>query len=70
MITTDHSPSTPDLKLLEEGDFLKAWGGISGIQVWCELVLFYFIFFNVILRFAVAKQAIVRISFVGDLDSE
>lgn len=33
MITTDHSPSTIDLKLLEEGDFLKAWGGISGIQV-------------------------------------
>lgn len=33
MITTDHSPSTPDLKLLEEGDFLRAWGGISGIQV-------------------------------------
>lgn len=33
MITTDHSPSTPDLKLFEEGDFLKAWGGISGIQV-------------------------------------
>ncbi|KAG0554456.1 hypothetical protein KC19_12G093300 [Ceratodon purpureus] len=33
MITIDHSPSTIDLKLLEEGDFLKAWGGISGIQV-------------------------------------
>jgi dihydroorotase-like cyclic amidohydrolase len=33
MITTDHSPSTIDLKLVEEGDFLKAWGGISGIQV-------------------------------------
>jgi len=32
MITTDHSPSTVDMKLLEEGDFLKAWGGISGIQ--------------------------------------
>jgi allantoinase len=32
MITTDHSPSTLALKLLEEGDFLKAWGGISGIQ--------------------------------------
>jgi allantoinase len=32
MITTDHSPSPTPLKLLEEGDFLKAWGGISGIQ--------------------------------------
>jgi len=39
MITTDHSPSTIDLKLLEEGDFLKAWGGISGIQVKSSCVL-------------------------------
>ena len=33
MITTDHSPSTIDLKHLDDGDFLKAWGGITGIQV-------------------------------------
>jgi hypothetical protein len=33
MISTDHSPSAPEMKLLEEGDFLKAWGGISSLQV-------------------------------------
>ncbi|CAK9872545.1 unnamed protein product [Sphagnum jensenii] len=32
MISTDHSPSAPEMKLLEEGDFLKAWGGISSLQ--------------------------------------
>ncbi|EFN54312.1 hypothetical protein CHLNCDRAFT_31701 [Chlorella variabilis] len=31
-VATDHSPSDPALKLLQEGDFLKAWGGISGLQ--------------------------------------
>ncbi|KAG8385563.1 hypothetical protein BUALT_Bualt03G0058200 [Buddleja alternifolia] len=29
---SDHSPSAPELKLLNEGDFLKAWGGISSLQ--------------------------------------
>jgi dihydroorotase-like cyclic amidohydrolase len=33
MLSSDHSPSTPDLKLMEEGNFLKAWGGISSLQV-------------------------------------
>ena len=33
LLTTDHSPTVPELKLLEEGDFLKAWGGISSLQV-------------------------------------
>ncbi|KAK7412332.1 hypothetical protein VNO78_03786 [Psophocarpus tetragonolobus] len=32
LLTTDHSPTVPQLKLLEEGDFLKAWGGISTLQ--------------------------------------
>lgn len=36
MIVSDHSPSTPDMKLLtsgkNRGDFLKAWGGISSVQ--------------------------------------
>ncbi|MAD20601.1 MAG: hypothetical protein CMJ52_10725 [Planctomycetaceae bacterium] len=31
-IGSDHSPSPPDLKYLEEGNFLKAWGGIAGLQ--------------------------------------
>lgn len=33
MLSSDHSPSIPDLKLFEEGNFLKAWGGISSLQV-------------------------------------
>lgn len=32
MLSSDHSPSVPDLKLFEEGNFLKAWGGISSLQ--------------------------------------
>lgn len=32
-LSSDHSPSLPELKLLEEGDFLKAWGGISSLQL-------------------------------------
>ena len=31
-IGSDHSPSPGELKLLDEGDFLRAWGGISGLQ--------------------------------------
>lgn len=33
MVSSDHSPSSPGLKELETGDFLRAWGGISGLQV-------------------------------------
>jgi len=41
MIVSDHSPCPPELKLPETGDFLKAWGGISSLQlrlpiVWTE----------------------------------
>jgi allantoinase len=36
-VVSDHSPSTPDLKLLERyggsGDFAAAWGGIASLQV-------------------------------------
>ncbi|GAA1709746.1 allantoinase AllB [Fodinicola feengrottensis] len=32
-VVSDHSPSTPDLKDLEHGDFGVAWGGISGLQL-------------------------------------
>lgn len=31
-VATDHSPATPDLKEIESGDFMKAWGGIASIQ--------------------------------------
>ncbi|MEJ7624771.1 MAG: allantoinase AllB [Pyrinomonadaceae bacterium] len=32
MVVSDHSPCTPDLKLMEEGNFLEAWGGIAALQ--------------------------------------
>ncbi|XP_017777078.1 PREDICTED: allantoinase [Nicrophorus vespilloides] len=37
MVVSDHSPSTPDLKLLSPddenfGDYMKAWGGIASLQ--------------------------------------
>ncbi|KAJ8277077.1 hypothetical protein GJAV_G00071240 [Gymnothorax javanicus] len=32
MVVSDHSPCTPDLKKLESGDFIEAWGGISSLQ--------------------------------------
>jgi allantoinase len=40
-IVTDHSPCPPAMKLQEEGDFLRAWGGIASLQlslpsVWTE----------------------------------
>jgi allantoinase len=40
-VVSDHSPCPPDLKLRESGDFLKAWGGISSLQlrlpiIWTE----------------------------------
>ena len=41
LIATDHSPCPPDLKSLETGDFMTAWGGISSLglalpAVWTE----------------------------------
>ena len=33
LVVSDHSPCTPDLKLLGEGDFGRAWGGIASLQV-------------------------------------
>lgn len=41
MVVSDHSPCTPELKGLEAGNFLQAWGGIASLQfrlpvVWTE----------------------------------
>ncbi|MEV0564996.1 allantoinase AllB [Dactylosporangium sp. NPDC050588] len=33
VVVSDHSPSTPDLKRRESGDFAAAWGGIASLQV-------------------------------------
>jgi len=32
-IATDHSPCPPALKLPDEGDFLRAWGGIASLEL-------------------------------------
>jgi allantoinase len=32
-VVSDHSPCTPELKRLDEGDFRTAWGGIASLQV-------------------------------------
>lgn len=32
IVSSDHSPAPPSMKQLETGNFMKAWGGISGIQ--------------------------------------
>ncbi len=33
MVVSDHSPCPPEMKLRESGDFLRAWGGISSLQL-------------------------------------
>lgn len=43
LVVSDHSPCTADLKLREEGNFMKAWGGIGAMQfrlpvLWTEAV--------------------------------
>jgi allantoinase len=40
-VITDHSPCVPSLKLREEGDFMRAWGGIASLglglsAIWTE----------------------------------
>ena len=33
MVVSDHSPSPPEMKCQDTGDFFKAWGGISSLQL-------------------------------------
>jgi allantoinase len=33
LVATDHSPCPPELKLREQGDFMRAWGGIASLQL-------------------------------------
>jgi len=37
-IVSDHSPCTPQLKKLEEGDVERAWGGISSLQMGLSII--------------------------------
>jgi allantoinase len=32
-VVSDHSPAPPAMKLREQGDFLRAWGGIASLQL-------------------------------------
>ncbi len=33
LVATDHSPAPPSSKCVEDGDFLRAWGGIASLQL-------------------------------------
>jgi allantoinase len=33
LVATDHSPCPPEMKLPQDGDFLRAWGGIASLEV-------------------------------------
>lgn len=37
-VVSDHSPCTTELKRLETGDFMKAWGGIGGLGLGLSLL--------------------------------
>lgn len=37
-VVSDHSPCTTELKRLESGDFMKAWGGIGGLGLGLSLM--------------------------------
>jgi allantoinase len=38
LVATDHSPAPPALKGIEDGDFLRAWGGIASVQLGLPVV--------------------------------
>jgi allantoinase len=38
VVVSDHSPCTPALKKLEEGDFAAAWGGIASLQLGLSII--------------------------------
>src|SRR5699024_7289710 len=38
IVVSDHSPSTVELKDVESGDFITAWGGISSLQLGLSLM--------------------------------
>src|SRR5260370_28706851 len=43
MVVSDHSPSPPEMKCRNSGDFFRAWGGISSLQLglpvmWTKLI--------------------------------
>ncbi len=39
LVASDHSPCPPSMKSLEEGNFVKAWGGICSLQLGLPIML-------------------------------
>jgi len=33
LVASDHSPAPPELKCLDTGDFVRAWGGVASLEV-------------------------------------
>ena len=38
LVASDHSPCSPALKAIEQGDFMAAWGGVAGLQLALSIV--------------------------------
>lgn len=38
LIVSDHSPCPPEMKALDSGDFIRAWGGIASLQLGLSVV--------------------------------
>jgi allantoinase len=38
LVASDHSPCSPALKAVEVGDFMRAWGGVAGLQLGLSVV--------------------------------
>jgi allantoinase len=38
LVATDHSPSPPELKRLQTGNFVEAWGGVASLELSCSAV--------------------------------
>ena len=38
LVATDHSPAPPALKRLDDGDFVRAWGGVASLQLGLSIV--------------------------------
>jgi allantoinase len=71
-VVSDHSPSTPDLKDLENGDFGVAWGGISGLQlglsaVWTQARLRGFSLVDVVRWMAAGPSRVAGLPYKGGL---
>ena len=71
-IVSDHSPSTLDLKDLENGDFAVAWGGVSSLQlglsvIWTEARRRGFTLAQVVHWMATAPAELARLTRKGRL---